>query len=408
MSRLSGRSVRGMSHDGRRDTPSDPRAAGGGARAPAHVLTSESVTEGHPDKVCDYIADSILDAYLALDRRSRVACEVLCQVRRGGAGRRDQLRRHRSTTCRIVREAIARDRLRRPRRGLQRRRRAGPAAHHRPVLGDRPRRRPGDQPRAASRARATRASCSATPPTRRPSGCRCRSCWPTGWRAAWPRTAAAARYPWLRPDGKTQVSVVYEDGRPARVSDVLVSTQHARGRRRRTRSAHYVDAVAGAARARPLARRATIRFTVNPTGSFVQGGPAADCGVTGRKIIVDTYGGAARHGGGAFSGKDPSKVDRSGAYFCRYVARQVVDAGLARARRDPGRLRDRRGAAGGGQGRHVRHRRRAARCRASCASFDFRPARDHRAAGPAAADLPADHELRPLRQARPALGGGLR
>jgi len=134
-------------------------------------------------------------------------------------------------------------------------------------------------------------------------------------------------FPWLRPDGKTQVSVAYDGGKPVRATEVLVSTQHAPDVDAAV-VRHYVEAV--------LAPRAlgrwfdpAVRFTVNPSGSFVKGGPAADCGVTGRKIIVDTYGGAARHGGGAFSGKDPSKVDRSGAYFCRYVARKAVEAGVA-------------------------------------------------------------------------------
>jgi S-adenosylmethionine synthetase len=138
----------------------------------------------------------------------------------------------------------------------------------------------------------------------------------------------AGAFPWLRPDGKTQVSVVYEDGVPVRVCDVLVSAQHAKDVAPEI-VRHYVEAVLAP---RVLGRwlDPETRFTVNPTGSFVHGGPAADCGVTGRKIIVDTYGGAARHGGGAFSGKDPSKVDRSGAYFCRWVARQAVGAGLAR------------------------------------------------------------------------------
>src|SRR5207249_3717261 len=136
-------------------------------------------------------------------------------------------------------------------------------------------------------------------------------------------------FPWLRPDGKTQVSVAYEGGQPARVTEVLVSTQHAP----EVDSAvvrHYVQAVLAP---RALGRwfDGAIHFTVNPSGSFVKGGPAADCGVTGRKIIVDTYGRAARHGGGAFSGKDPSKVDRSGAYFCRYGARKAIEAGVAEA-----------------------------------------------------------------------------
>jgi S-adenosylmethionine synthetase len=138
----------------------------------------------------------------------------------------------------------------------------------------------------------------------------------------------AGAVPWLRPDAKTQVSVVYEDGRPERISDVVVSTQHAAEVSQGT----IRDYVTRTLAPRELGswHHGDIRFAVNPSGSFVEGGPSADCGVTGRKIIVDTYGGAARHGGGAFSGKDPSKVDRSGAYFCRFVARQAVDAGVAR------------------------------------------------------------------------------
>jgi S-adenosylmethionine synthetase len=138
----------------------------------------------------------------------------------------------------------------------------------------------------------------------------------------------SGRVAWLRPDGKTQVSVLYDGGRPASVETVLVSTQHAASVEQ-SRIAEYVE--------RDLAPRALgewirsgIAFIVNPSGSFEQGGPSADCGVTGRKIIVDTYGGAAHHGGGAFSGKDPSKVDRSAAYFCRHIAREVVRAGIAR------------------------------------------------------------------------------
>jgi S-adenosylmethionine synthetase len=123
--------------------------------------------------------------------------------------------------------------------------------------------------------------------------------------------------------------VIYEGGAPREVCDVLVSTQHAASAVRDEIRAY----VAGDLAPRALGswHHAGIRFEANPTGSFVHGGPSADCGVTGRKIIVDSYGGAARHGGGAFSGKDPSKVDRSGAYFARFVARQVVQEGLARA-----------------------------------------------------------------------------
>jgi S-adenosylmethionine synthetase len=135
------------------------------------------------------------------------------------------------------------------------------------------------------------------------------------------------RIAWLRPDAKTQVSVLYEDNRPVRVDQVLVSTQHLAG----ISQAQVQNYVRESLAPRELGDwfHPGIRFHVNPSGSFVEGGPSADCGLTGRKIIVDTYGGFARNGGGAFSGKDPSKVDRSGAYFCRYVARQIVLRGLA-------------------------------------------------------------------------------
>jgi S-adenosylmethionine synthetase len=133
---------------------------------------------------------------------------------------------------------------------------------------------------------------------------------------------------WLRPDAKTQVSVRYENGVPVAVTDVLVSTQHSADAERDA-IRHFV-ALSVVPEALGAWYRDDITLLVNPTGSFVQGGPSADAGVTGRKIIVDTYGGMGRHGGGAFSGKDPSKVDRSGAYFCRFVAREVVKAGLAK------------------------------------------------------------------------------
>ena len=211
----------------------------------------------------------------------------------------------------------------------------------------------------------------------------------------------SGQVPWLRPDGKTQVSVVYEDGRPAQVTDVLVSTQHAADVTPEAVRRYVAETLAP--RALGAWHHRDIRITVNPSGSFVKGGPAADCGVTGRKIIVDTYGGAAHHGGGAFSGKDPSKVDRSGAYFCRYVARHAVDGGPRGADRDPGRVRDRRGRAGRGPRRHVRHRRSRRRARPR-ARLRLPAGRDRRAAAPAAAALPAHHQLRALRQAGPALG----
>jgi S-adenosylmethionine synthetase len=134
--------------------------------------------------------------------------------------------------------------------------------------------------------------------------------------------------PWLRPDGKTQVSVLYEGNAPKTITDLVVSTQHSEEAQQGEVREYIREQLAP----RVLGQwfDPALTFNIDLTGSFSKGGPSADCGVTGRKIIVDTYGGAARHGGGAFSGKDPSKVDRSGAYFCRYVARNVVRQGLAK------------------------------------------------------------------------------
>ena len=163
--------------------------------------------------------------------------------------------------------------------------------------------------------------------------------------------------PYLRPDGKTQVSVRYRDGKPVEIEKLLISTQHSEGAESLIPDdlwEHVVEPILP----KDLYDASKLRknFLVNPTGRFVIGGPVGDAGLTGRKIIVDTYGGMARHGGGAFSGKDPSKVDRSAAYAARYVAKNVVAAGLADRCRGPGRLRDRRRAPGLGDGRDVRHR----------------------------------------------------
>ena len=302
-----------------------PRGSAAKHTTAATVLTSESVAEGHPDKVCDYIADSILDAYLELDRRSRVACEVLCKsgiVVLAGEISSIAVLDH----LPLVREAI---------RELGYDDPAAPfnadgvhVLQH--VTGQSweigrsvdPTTNPVGEQGAGDQG-IVFGYATAETPERMPLPILLAHALSRGL-AEDRRSGACA---WLRPDGKTQVSVAYEGGRPARVTEVIVSTQHAAdvdGAAVR----HYVETV--------LAPRAlgrwfdpSTRFTVNPSGSFVKGGPAADCGVTGRKIIVDTYGGAARHGGGAFSGKDPSKVDRSGAYFCRYVARQAVDEGVA-------------------------------------------------------------------------------
>ena len=306
-------------------TARGPRTSDPRRRAAPVVLTSESVAEGHPDKVCDYIADTILDAYLELDRRSRVACEVLSKsgiVVLAGEISSIAVLDH----LPLVREAVRELGYDDPStpfnadgvhvlqhvtgQSWEIGRSVDPATN---PIGEQG---AGDQGIVFGYA-------TAETPERMPL--------PILLAHALSRGLAEDRrsgaFPWLRPDGKTQVSVAYEGGKPAHVTEVLVSTQHSP----EVDSAvlrHYVEAVLAP---RVLGRwfDASIRFTVNPSGSFVKGGPAADCGVTGRKIIVDTYGGAAHHGGGSFSGKDPSKVDRSGAYFSRFVARKAVEAGAA-------------------------------------------------------------------------------
>jgi S-adenosylmethionine synthetase len=291
-----------------------------------YTFTSESVSEGHPDKVCDYIADSILDAHLEQDPASRVACEVLCKedtVILAGEITSDA----RVDFDTLVREVISE---------------IGYLDPDQPFRADAVKLLSFLSRQAQEISQGVTATTSLSgeqgagdqgimfgyatdeTPELMPL--------PILLAHRLARVLASHRkrgsVHWLRPDSKTQVSVVYEGNTPLRVSDVLISTQHAADADRDTIRAFLTSTVI------PEALEGwyhdDVNVLTNPTGSFVQGGPSADAGVTGRKIIVDTYGGMGRHGGGAFSGKDPSKVDRSGAYFCRYVAREVVRSGLAR------------------------------------------------------------------------------
>jgi len=296
-----------------------------------YVFTSESVCEGHPDKVCDFVADSMLDAHLAQDPEAHVACEVLAK------GPRLVLAGEITSTAKVDAEAVARGALREI--GYVDRGEAFNAdgvqvlnfLSAQAVEIDVAVRRSGKGPTAAADAKEQGAgdqgmmfgyATDETPElmplpillAHRLSG---------GLAAA----RKAGEVPWLRPDGKTQVSVEYQDGTPLRVARVLVSTQHRAGMEQDAIREWVVGTLVPRALGTWALRPDAV--TVNPSGSFVEGGPSADCGVTGRKIIVDSYGGMARHGGGAFSGKDPSKVDRSGAYFCRFVARQIVKRGIA-------------------------------------------------------------------------------
>lgn len=289
------------------------------------LRTCESVTEGHPDKVADFIADSILDAYLGVDPAARVACEVVCkggQVLLAGEITSSSQVDHEPVVRQAVRDVGYTD----PAEPFSADGLAITSwlSHQAPEIGaavasstD----EPGHQG-AGDQGMMYGYACTETPellPLPLVLAHRLAA------QLAADRRSAAV--PWLRPDGKTQVTVRYKDGEPREVTRVVVSTQHRDGVATDEITGYVHDSLAPRVLTPWLT--AATRFAINPSGSFVQGGPGADCGLTGRKIMVDTYGGLAYHGGGSFSGKDPSKVDRSGAYFCRYVARQIVKEGLA-------------------------------------------------------------------------------
>ncbi len=294
-------------------------------RGATYHFSSESVSEGHPDKVCDYICDSILDAYLTGDPAARVACEALCKedsvVLAGEI----------SSRCELDHEAIVRHAIREigysdPSLAFH----ADGVKVHVILTKQSPDIAQGvnketnaDRDQGAGDQGIMFGYATLETPELMPLPILLAHQLTRG--LAEDRRRGNPR--WLRPDAKSQVCVLYEGNKPMVVTDVLVSTQHYAGVSRDA----IIEYVRGTLAPRALGQWfcEDIRFAVNPTGSFVHGGPSADCGVTGRKIIADTYGGAARHGGGSFSGKDPSKVDRSAAYFCRYVARQIVSNGLA-------------------------------------------------------------------------------
>jgi S-adenosylmethionine synthetase len=305
------------------------------------LFTSESVTEGHPDKIADQISDGVLDAVMAADPQGRVACETL--VNTGLVVVSGEI----STNCYVDVPKIARETIKRigydnaaygfdcktcavitaideqspdiaqgVNQAYERRTHPGAGTDDELDLAG-----AGDQ--GMMFGYATRETPELMP-------------MPISLAHKLAQRLAEVRkgdeLPYLRPDGKTQVTVRYDGGRPVEVEKILISTQHKPGVDSDTLIKpdlweHVLVPVLpeGMYDAKKLRRN----LLVNPTGKFEIGGPMGDCGLTGRKIIVDTYGGAARHGGGAFSGKDPSKVDRSAAYAARYVAKNVVAAGLA-------------------------------------------------------------------------------
>ena len=287
-------------------------------------FTSESVTQGHPDKVCDQIADAILDAVLAEDPSSHVACEVTAIT--------DAVHIFGEITTRakVDYEAVARQTIRligytRPGYGFDADTcRITVSLHEQsPDINLGVSRDDEDENGAGDQGMMFGYACRETD-----------SLMPLPIELAHALTRRLARVreegilPELLPDGKAQVTVQYEDGVPTRIDTVVVSTQHTPHISEEALHAAVIDQVIRKALPAHLLDGET-RMLINPTGRFLIGGPAGDSGLTGRKLIVDTYGGYARHGGGAFSGKDPSKVDRSAAYLARYLAKNVVAAGLA-------------------------------------------------------------------------------
>jgi len=288
------------------------------------LFTSESVTEGHPDKVADYIADSILDAMIAQDPLSRVACETLIttglcvvageitsgavvdvpEIVRKAIGEIGYLGGDSGFDARTCGVLLAIDKQ-------------SPDISQGVTPTDKREQGAGDQGMMFGYA------CDETPGLMPlPIDLAHR----LGLQLSKLRRSGAL--PWLQPDGKSQVTVEYVDGRAVRIDTIVISNQHSPSISQKEIRKEIIEKVC-----KPIVPaeyiKAPITYHINPTGRFVVGGPCGDTGVTGRKIIVDTYGGMGRHGGGAFSGKDPSKVDRSASYMARYIAKNVVAARIA-------------------------------------------------------------------------------
>jgi S-adenosylmethionine synthetase len=295
-----------------------------------YLFSSESVTEGHPDKVCDTISDAVLDACLAQDPKSRVACETLAKSNLVVVAGEITTTAHLDYT-QIVREAI---------------REIGYTKNVSTVFNDEDcfitcaivKQSPDiaqgvDAREAEGKGHAEQGAgdqglmfgfaCTETPQLM-PAPIMYAHNLGKALRDA----RKSGRIPWLRPDGKTQVTVEYDGFQPVRVHTVVISNQHAADVKHKEISEVLIADIIQKTIPAEMLDKAT-RYLINPTGRFVIGGPEGDGGLTGRKIICDTYGGMGRHGGGAFSGKDPSKVDRSAAYMGRYVAKNIVAAGLA-------------------------------------------------------------------------------
>ena len=291
-----------------------------------YLFTSESVSEGHPDKVADQVSDSVIDAIFAQDKQARVACETM--INTGMVVLSGEI----TTSANIDYQATARDMIR--------------------EIGYTSSEMGFDADSCAVLVAMDKQSQDIAQGVNEGEGLDLNqgagdqglmfgfACNETDVLMPFPITYShllvkkqadvrkSGKLSWLRPDAKSQVTVVYEKGKPASIDTVVLSTQHDPDIEHKDLEQAVIEEIIKPVLPENMITDQT-RYLVNPTGRFVIGGPVGDCGLTGRKIIVDTYGGMARHGGGAFSGKDPSKVDRSAAYAARYVAKNIVAAGLA-------------------------------------------------------------------------------
>lgn len=289
-----------------------------------HYFTSESVTEGHPDKIADQISDAILDAILSFDRDARVAVECLlktglCMIA-GEVSSKAQVKYND-----IARHTIEKIGYDAARHGFN-----GTTCAVLTAIDEQSKdialgvdAKSGKEQGAGDQGMMFGYACDETPELMP---------LPITYAHALAQRLAHVRktklLPFLGPDGKTQITIFYDQGKPVGIKDIVVSTQHDAGIAESTiKEAVMEEVIKKVVKKEHL--KPEIEYHINPTGAFVIGGPRGDAGLTGRKIIVDTYGGMGRHGGGAFSGKDPSKVDRSAAYMARYLAKNIVAAGLA-------------------------------------------------------------------------------
>ena len=303
-----------------------------------YIFSSESVGEGHPDKVCDTISDAVLDACLRQDRHSRVACETYAKANRvivGGEITIPNLPSHKPLDSILPISKIVRDCVREigyvndddvfhaDKIDIQ-----NILTAQSPDIAQGVDARGAEGKETAEQGAGDQGLMFGYASDETPELMPAPIMFAHRLGRELTRVRKSGRVPWLRPDAKSQVSVIYENGKPVGISCVVVSTQHSQDVKHSEIRSFIIEEIIRKVLPKEMMNDDT-KFLVNPTGTFVVGGPQGDTGLTGRKIIVDSYGGMGRHGGGAFSGKDPSKVDRSAAYMGRWVAKNVVAAGLA-------------------------------------------------------------------------------